>query len=66
MIIGKEGKNISENKAQEHVFGYCIVNDISERSWQKERGGQWIKVNLLQVRVVLILLQKMKLMTLII
>ena len=43
MIIGKEGKNISENKAQEHVFGYCIVNDISERSWQKERGGQWIK-----------------------
>ena len=43
MIIGKEGKNISENKAQEHVFGYSIVNDISERSWQKERGGQWIK-----------------------
>lgn len=43
VIIGKEGKNISENKAQEHVFGYCIVNDISERSWQKERGGQWIK-----------------------
>ena len=43
MIIGKEGKNISENKAQDHVFGYCIVNDISERSWQKERGGQWIK-----------------------
>ena len=43
MVIGKEGKNISEDKAQEHVFGYCIVNDISERSWQKERGGQWIK-----------------------
>ena len=36
MIIGKEGKNISENKAQDHVFGYCIVNDISERSWQKD------------------------------
>ena len=31
------------DKAQEYVFGYCIVNDISERSWQKERGGQWIK-----------------------
>ena len=43
LVIGKEGKNIPENKAQEHVFGYCIVNDISERSWQKERGGQWIK-----------------------
>ncbi len=43
MVIGKEGKNITENKAQDHVFGYCIVNDVSERSWQKERGGQWIK-----------------------
>ena len=43
MVIGKEGKNISEDKAQDHVFGYCIVNDVSERSWQKERAGQWIK-----------------------
>ena len=43
IVIGKEGKYISKDKAQEHVFGYCIVNDISERSWQKERGGQWIK-----------------------
>jgi 2-keto-4-pentenoate hydratase/2-oxohepta-3-ene-1,7-dioic acid hydratase in catechol pathway len=43
MLIGKKGKNISEDKAQDYVFGYCIVNDISERSWQKERGGQWIK-----------------------
>ena len=43
IIIGKEGKYIPVNKAQEYVFGYCIVNDISERSWQKERGGQWIK-----------------------
>jgi 2-keto-4-pentenoate hydratase/2-oxohepta-3-ene-1,7-dioic acid hydratase in catechol pathway len=43
MVIGKEGKNISEDKAQDHVFGYCIINDVSERSWQKERGGQWIK-----------------------
>ena len=43
IIIGKEGKYIPTNKAQEYVFGYCIVNDISERSWQKERGGQWIK-----------------------
>ena len=43
IVISKKGKNISENKAQDHVFGYCIVNDVSERSWQKERGGQWIK-----------------------
>ena len=43
IVISKKGKNISEDKAQDHVFGYCIVNDISERSWQKERGGQWIK-----------------------
>ena len=43
IIIGKKGKYISLEKAQEYVFGYCIVNDISERSWQKERGGQWIK-----------------------
>ena len=43
MIIGREGKYIKEENAQDYVFGYCIVNDISERSWQKERGGQWIK-----------------------
>jgi len=43
MVIGKKAKYISENKAQDYIFGYCIVNDISERSWQKERGGQWIK-----------------------
>ena len=43
IVISKKGKNISEDKAQDHVFGYCIVNDVSERSWQKERGGQWIK-----------------------
>ena len=43
LVIGKEGNSIPEEKAQDHVFGYCIVNDISERSWQKERGGQWVK-----------------------
>ena len=43
VVIAKEGKYIKENDAQDYVFGYCIVNDISERSWQKERGGQWIK-----------------------
>ena len=43
MITGREGKYIKEENAQDYIFGYCIVNDISERSWQKERGGQWIK-----------------------
>ena len=44
VIIGKEGKNISKNKSMEHIFGYCIVNDISEREYQLERSnGQWDK-----------------------
>ena len=43
VVIGKEAKYVLQDKAQDYVFGYCIVNDISERSWQKERGGQWIK-----------------------
>ena len=44
VIIGKKAKNISANKSQEHIFGYCIVNDISEREYQLERsGGQWDK-----------------------
>ena len=43
MIIGQTGKYIRKENAQDYIFGYCIVNDISERSWQKERGGQWIK-----------------------
>ena len=43
MVIGKKAKNVKEKDAQDYIFGYCIVNDISERSWQKERGGQWIK-----------------------
>ena len=44
VIIGKEGKNISKGKSLEHIFGYCIVNDISEREYQLERSnGQWDK-----------------------
>ena len=43
MVIGKKAKYVLEDEAQNYIFGYCIVNDISERSWQKERGGQWIK-----------------------
>ena len=43
MVIGKKAKYVKEEEAQDYIFGYCIVNDISERSWQKERGGQWVK-----------------------
>ena len=43
MIIGKKAKRVSEEEAQEFIFGYCICNDISEREWQKEKGGQWVK-----------------------
>ena len=32
-----------EKDAQDYIFGYCICNDISEREWQKEKGGQWVK-----------------------
>jgi len=42
-IIGKEAKNIKLEEAQNFIFGYCIVNDISEREWQLEGTGQWIK-----------------------
>ena len=44
VIIGKQAKNISENESMDHIFGYCIVNDISEREYQLERSsGQWDK-----------------------
>tara|TARA_Y100000590_G_scaffold419042_1_gene520437 strand:- start:1452 stop:2294 length:843 start_codon:yes stop_codon:yes gene_type:complete len=42
-VVGKETKNISEQSASDHILGYCIVNDISEREWQIEKLGQWVK-----------------------
>ena len=42
-IVGKNVKYISEENAHNYILGYCIVNDISEREWQKEKGGQWVK-----------------------
>ncbi len=42
-MIGKETKNISEKDAPNHILGYCIVNDLSEREWQIEKLGQWVK-----------------------
>ena len=43
IVIGKKAKRVVEKDAQDYVFGYCICNDISERDWQKEKGGQWVK-----------------------
>ena len=43
IIIGKETKNILEKDAQNHILGYCLVNDVSEREWQFEKMGQWVK-----------------------
>ncbi len=43
IVIGKETKHISENRSQDHILGYCLVNDISEREWQIEKMGQWVK-----------------------
>ena len=43
IIIGKETKNILEKDAQNHILGYCLVNDVSEREWQIEKMGQWVK-----------------------
>ena len=43
IVIGKETKNISEKEAANHIIGYCLVNDLSEREWQIEKLGQWIK-----------------------
>jgi 2-keto-4-pentenoate hydratase/2-oxohepta-3-ene-1,7-dioic acid hydratase in catechol pathway len=43
VIIGSHAKYVSEDKAMEHVAGYCVVNDLSERGFQTERSGQWTK-----------------------
>jgi 2-keto-4-pentenoate hydratase/2-oxohepta-3-ene-1,7-dioic acid hydratase in catechol pathway len=43
VVIGTVGRYIPEAEALEHVAGYCVVNDLSEREFQNERGGQWMK-----------------------
>ena len=43
IVIGKEAKHITEDQSQNHILGYCLVNDISEREWQIEKMGQWVK-----------------------
>ena len=41
VVIGKTARYVSEDKALEHVAGYCVINDVSEREIQLERGSQW-------------------------
>src|SRR3954464_2516881 len=43
VVIGKPGKYITENDALSHVAGYCVVHDVSERAYQLEGTGQWVK-----------------------
>ncbi|MGO4353407.1 fumarylacetoacetate hydrolase family protein [Rhizobium sp. RAF36] len=43
IVIGDEARYVSEADAMKHVAGYCLINDVSEREFQAERGGQWTK-----------------------
>ncbi|MDO8250345.1 MAG: fumarylacetoacetate hydrolase family protein [Rhodoferax sp.] len=43
IVIGQRAKYVSEADALRHVAGYCVANDVSERAYQLERGGQWDK-----------------------
>ncbi|GLQ57105.1 fumarylacetoacetate hydrolase family protein [Devosia nitrariae] len=43
VVIGREARYVEQTQALEHVAGYCVVNDLSERHFQTERGGQWVK-----------------------
>jgi 2-keto-4-pentenoate hydratase/2-oxohepta-3-ene-1,7-dioic acid hydratase in catechol pathway len=43
VVIGKHAKYVSEDEAMDHVAGYCLINDVSERAFQAERQGQWTK-----------------------
>lgn len=43
IVIGKDGKYIEEADAPNHIAGYCVVNDVSERDFQINRSGQWVK-----------------------
>jgi 2,4-didehydro-3-deoxy-L-rhamnonate hydrolase len=43
IVIGSKAQYVSVERALDHVAGYCVVNDVSERNYQLERGGQWDK-----------------------
>ena len=42
-VVGRKAQSVSEADAVNYVAGYCVCNDVSEREWQLERGGQWVK-----------------------
>lgn len=42
-VIGSPARQVSEQDALSHIAGYCLANDLSERDWQMNRGGQWVK-----------------------
>lgn len=43
LVIGRDGRSIPEERALDHVFGYLIANDVSQRDLQRAHGGQWLK-----------------------
>lgn len=43
VVVGKSARSVSMDEAMHHVCGYVLHNDYSEREWQLERGGQWVK-----------------------
>ena len=43
VVIGREARYVPQSDALDHVAGYCVINDLSEREFQLERGGQWVK-----------------------
>jgi len=43
VVIGTKAQRVSRDDALEHVAGYCLANDVSERQWQANRSGQWVK-----------------------
>ena len=43
VVIGKPAKYVDQENALDHVAGYCVINDVSEREFQLKRSGQWVK-----------------------
>src|SRR5439155_15440097 len=43
VVIGRPVAYADEVRARDAIAGYCVINDLSERAWQLERGGQWVK-----------------------
>lgn len=43
VVIGEKCRHVDTNSARDYIAGYCVVNDVSERAFQMERGGQWVK-----------------------